>query len=166
MNLKKHHLLELFCFFILLFGSVKNSISQIDETNGKIVAFHPSVGISINLSEKKEFAIFTEYNDSLFESAQLVKYSIDNYSVLIKTTKGQSFEKPISIQELDGIYASIEKIKQGNVVAPNTSTDDYVEGNHPKEKEFKKHKSETAYYVTEITIQILFVFLEFLAQSY
>lgn len=159
MNFQKRPILILICILFILFGYTKSSISQTDK-NGKIVAFHPSVGNSINLQEKKEFGIFTEYNDSLFESAQLVKYNSESYTVLLKTTNGQSFEKPISIQELDALYANIEKVKP-------VITDDYVEVNKPKEKQFKKdNRSESAQIVAEITIQIVFVLLEILAHTY
>lgn len=163
MNFKKQIFLNLLCFFFLLFGNAKNGISQTDDRTGKIIAFHPSVGNSLDLSEKKEFGVFTEYNDSLFESAQLVKYSIDRYSVLVKTKNGQSFERPISIKELDAIYAGIEKLKP---LSSTVETDDYVVEKPAKEKEIKKSRNDTAYIIGEITLQILFVFLEVLAHSY
>ena len=97
MNFKKVPFLKFIFLLFLLFGSAKNNFSQTDTVNGKIVAFHPSVGMGIDLLEKKQFSLFSEYTDSLFQSAQLVKYSTERYAVMIKTTNGQSFEKPISI---------------------------------------------------------------------
>ena len=160
MDYKNKLFLKLFLLFFISLGYAKTGIAQSDK-NGKIVAFHPSVGNSINLSEKKEFLLFTEYNDSLFESAQLIKYDIDSYTVLFKTTTGQSFEKPIPVHELDAIYSNIEKTKPAA-----SSTDDYVEKNQSKEKEIKKDRSQTGFIVAEITIQIVFVLLEILAHSY
>ena len=160
MKYKTSTLLNLLFLLFISFGFTENGISQTDR-NGKIVAFHPSVGNSLTLSEKKEFFLFSEYNDSLFESAQLVKHNIDTYTVLIKTTKGQSFEKSISIQELDAIYASIEKIK------PQTkATDDYVVKPQSKEKEIKTDKFEAGYIAAQITLQVIFVLLEILAHAY
>ncbi len=152
--------LKIFFLILTSFGLIQNGSSQ-DDRNGRIVAFHPAVGNSINLLEKKEFQLFTEYNDSLFESAQLVKYSADSYSILVKTISDQSFEKPITIQELDAIYAKIEKEK-----STKTVVDDYVEKKPPKEEQKRANRSESAYMIAEITLQIVFVFLEILALSY
>lgn len=166
MHFKKSKLLSPVLLLFILLGSVKIGISQTDEANGKIVAFHPSLGTILNLSEKKQFNLFTEYTDSLFQSAQLVKYTNERYSVLIKTTNGQSFEKPITITELDAIYAKIEKIKPASAVTQEPLLDDYVQEKYSsKQKEVKKNRSETAYIIAEVTIQILFVFLEILAQG-
>lgn len=165
MRLNKKLFQILFFIFAISFGFAKNSNSQTYK-NGKIVAFHPSVGNSIDLSEKKQFLLFTEYNDSLFESAQLIKYNFDSFSVLFKTTKAESFEKSITIKELDEIYGFIEKAKP----AATSLNDDYVDKKPTKEKQEKQKKREDHYdsvqIVAEITFQIIFVLLEILAQSY
>lgn len=161
MNMKTY--LVLFFIFFLLFGSAKNGCSQIYDANGIIVAFHPSVGNAIDLSEKKELNLFPEYNDSLFESAQLIKYSNDRYALLFKTTKGGSFEKPITIKELDEIYFNIEKVKP----SAKSSSDDYVDNKASKKSsEKRENRSENVQIAAEITLQIIFVFLEILANSY
>lgn len=160
MKYKPSAFLKSFLLFLTFLGITQNGISQ-DERNGRIVAFHPSVGNSINLSEKKEFQLFTEYNDSLFESVQLAKYSADTYSILVKTTTDQSFEKPITIQELDAIYSKIEKAKPAK-----TFVDDYLEQRPTKEEQKRANRSESAYMIAEITFQIVFVLLEILANSY
>ena len=147
----------------LVIGVAKNGFSQSDR-NGKIVAFHPSVGNSINVYEKKELALFTEYNDSLFESAQLVKYSVDDYTILFKTIDNRSFEKLISIQELDTIYARIEKIKPINKTSPQV---DYVfDKEETEEMQKRAARIENVHMIAEISFQIIFVLLEILAQSY
>jgi len=155
-----------FLLFFLLFGFSQKGNSQIDEANGIIVAFHPSVGNAINLSEKKEFNFFSEYNDSLFESAQLVKYSNNRYTVLFKTTKGGSFEKPITTDELDEIYASVEKVKPAEKALP---TNDGGEKKLTKEELEKQQKKDDHYEsvqtIAEITFQIIFVLLEIWAGS-
>lgn len=118
------------------------------------------------MKKKKQFALFPEYTDSLFQSAELVKYSNGDFKVLIKTTNGQSFEKPISTKELDDIYAKIEKVNPSKIVTSNPLLDDYVEEKYnSKQKDARKSRSETASIIAEVTIQILFVFLEILAHS-
>lgn len=163
MKYKTSTLLNLLFLFFISFGVAENGISQTDR-NGKIVAFHPSVGNSLTLSEKKEFSLFSEYNDSLFESAQLVKYSIDSYAVLFKNTKGKSFEKPISVQELDAIYAGIEKIKPAAVITPS---DDYVEKKAlSKEEQKRADRHESAEMIAEISFEIIYAILVILADWY
>ncbi len=164
MHLKLGAISKLLFLFFSLLGIAKNSFSQ-NDGNGKIVAFHPSAGNTITLEEKKTFEIFSEYSDSLFQSAQLVKYSADNYSVLIKTISGESFEKPIAIKELDDIYARIEKVKPAKSLTK--PEEDYVEEKQTSDKKIKKdNRSETGYIVGEIVLQVLFVFLEILAKTY
>lgn len=166
MNCKASTLLKLFFLFFMSFGFNKNGISQTDR-NGKIVAFHPSVGNSITISEKKEFSLFTEYNDSLFESAQLVKYRVDStYAVIIKTTNGKSFEKPIGIKELDAIYASIEKLKPAST---KTTVDDYFDKKPTKEEIEAKKKAdrkESAEMIAEISFQVIYTILIILANNW
>lgn len=160
-------LLKFLFLFSIGLGVVKNCLSQ-TERNGKIVAFHPSVGNSITLSEKKEFSLFTEYNDSLFESAQLIKYHVDTtFAVIIKTTNGKSFEKPIGIKELDAIYASIEKLKP--ISSKNTAVDDYFDKKPTKEEIEAKKKAdrkESAEMIAEISFQIIYVILVVLANNW
>lgn len=166
MNCKTSILLKFFFLFFMSFGFVKNGISQTDR-NGKIVAFHPSVGNSITLDEKKEFSLFTEYNDSLFESAQLFKYSVDTtYAVLFKTTNEKSFEKQISIKELDAIYASIEKRRPATT---NTTVDDYFEKKPTKEEieeQKKANRKESAEMIAEISFQVIYTILIILANNW
>ena len=111
--------------------------------------------------------LFPEYTDSLFQSAQLVKHSNDRYSIMIKTTNEKNFEKPISINNLDTIYAIIEK---ENPIPLNTVTDDYIAKKPSQEYLLKQKKRQDQYdsvkTVAEITFQILFVLLEILAQAY
>ena len=162
MKRKTSTLLNLFFLVLISFGIAENAISQ-TEGNGKIVAFHPSAGNSITLSEKKEFFLFSEYNDSLFESAHLVKYSPANYAVLFKNTKGRSFEKPISVKELDCIYEKIEKVKPAVVITP---TEDYVEKKAlTKEEQKKIDRIEGAQMIAEISFQIIYTLLVILANN-
>ncbi len=161
MKYKTSTILSFFFLFFVSLGFVKNANSQ-TTTNGKIVAFHPSVGNSITVSEKKELQLFTEYNDSLFESAQLIRYSADSYSVLIKTTKGNSFEKPVSLYELDAIYATIEKVKP---FASTKSNDDYLTTETDKQVKRKDH-SESVFMMIEVSFQVLFLFFEIMNFAY
>lgn len=163
MHLKKSHLIGFIFLFLLFFSITKTSIAQTDIEKGKIIAFHPSVGNAITIWEKKEFNLFTEYTDSLFQSAELVKYANEKYTVLVKTTNGQSFEKPIFTSELDTIYSTIEKIKP----APKTNTDDYFEDKAEREARQKRvARAESVQMIAEISFQIIFVLLEILAYSY
>ncbi len=148
--------------FVFQFLTVDAS-SQTVEKEGKIVAFHPAAGNSITLAEKKEFGIFPEYNDSLFESAQLVKYDSARYTVLIKARTGQSLEREILQTELNAIYKKIESVKPvASIVKP--SDDDYVVNDSPrsKEKEATKKWNKSAYIAGQVTLQVLFLFLEIL----
>ncbi len=165
MQLDKTFFKGQFFIFFLLLGFAENCIAQTIDETGKIVKIHPSIGNSIDLSEKKEFQLFTEYNDSLFESAHLVKYGDENYTILIKTTTGKSFEKPISINELDAIYANIEKVKP----APNSQADEVSERKLSKEELEKQQKKESHYdsirTIAEISFQVIFVLLEIIAHN-
>jgi hypothetical protein len=105
--------------------------------NGKVVALHPSIGNTIDIKEKKQFSLFPEYTDSLFESAQLIKYNDTTYTFLIKTTSGKSFERAAKFHEMQKDYATIESIKPAQVVNSEKKTDYYS----PKEENNEKAKS-------------------------
>ncbi|MCX6295042.1 MAG: hypothetical protein NTX97_03070 [Bacteroidetes bacterium] len=143
--LKKSSLLSLiFCLHFFLIGGIENGFSQTGQ-NGTIIAFHPSLGKTVDQKEKKDFGLFPEYTDSLFESAQLVKYAVDSFTVLFKTKIGKSFERPISIHELDKIYATIEQANPSSTVETKNEEDS-------KEREIKRRKrNETANNIGEIT---------------
>ncbi len=131
--------------------------------DGKIIPFHPAVGNEVSAAEKKEFGIFTEYNDSLFESAQLIEYDSSKYVVLIRSTRGTSFEREMPVTEKEAIYKRIESIKPfASIVEPGE--DDYVvkkedAGDTPK----RKDHSQAWMTALDISLNVLFVFLEILA---
>lgn len=147
---------RLFFAFLIVFVLSESLYAQ-TEKNGKIVAFHPSAGNSLDLSEKKKYAIFTEYNDSLFESAQLIKYSSDSYSVLIKTVNGKSFEKPAAIRELDSIYAAIEKVKPTAFANAITETENKLTA---EEKRKRERRAEIADTLAQISYQSFIIILD------
>lgn len=152
----KHLFTIVFSFLLFNFG-----VGQTDNKD-KIVAFHPSIGNTLDKSEKIRYTVFPEYKDSLFESAQLIQHDSSSYSVLIKTTNAHSFKKEINRTELDIIYAKIESMQSTN----SGSTDDYVDNSTTQKKEKKQDHADTARLAGEITLQIVFIALQILAYMY
>jgi hypothetical protein len=103
-------------YCILLFLLPFISIAQQAFDEGIVVALHPSVGLTITKDEKKEFALFPEYNDSIFESAHYIKYNDSTYTFLFRKTDGSKLEKSVTKTETDKMYAQIEKIKPASTI--------------------------------------------------
>jgi hypothetical protein len=96
--------------FILFFLSCLPGFAQMKGT-GRIVVLHPSLGQTITLAEKKEFGLFPNYPDSIFETASIVKYNDSLFSVLYKDIHNSALERTISQSQLYEIYLKVEKAK-------------------------------------------------------
>lgn len=130
--------------------------------NGRKVSFHPSVGNSISVDEKKQFGLFPEYTDSLFKSAELISDDTITLSIVFTTTSGQTFEKVISEQERDEIYKKIELISPFESVVEHGDDDYVVKKEDAGDKIKRKDHSAAVLTAVEITLNVLFVFLEVL----
>ena len=144
-------------FLILSLIAFKVSVSQTKD-EGRVVSLHPSVGNVIDAKEKAKFSLFPEYNDSLFESAQLVKYNDTTYSFMIKPVQGKSFERPIEFNELRLYYNKIESIEPASKAITAVDPSDYYTEN---KGERKKDHMETAGYILETVFDVLFIILQF-----
>ena len=104
------------------------------QTSGsvKILTLHPSVGKSIDVNEKKEFSLFPDYKDSIFGSAEILKYNDSTYTIRFTTTTGKVFEKPTNTNELDAMYANVE----------NKKPTEYVETKHERKSEAREREAE------------------------
>ena len=105
-----------YCIFILLFLSSFILKAQKACDEGRIVALHPTIGQTITIDEKKKFSLLSQYADSTFESAQLVKYNDSTYSFVIRKTDGERSEKFITKIEVEKMYAQIEQIKPASTI--------------------------------------------------
>lgn len=148
-------------FFLLIFAILfSKSIFAQTNNDDRIIAFHPLSGKTIDVHEKKKYTIFNEYNDSVFEIAQLVKHSNGSYSILVKTKSGKSIEKPASIAELDAIYASIEKIDPANIQAKSNIVEYDTEKRSDEERRIRR--TENAILVGDIALRTFFVLIDIL----
>jgi len=98
-------LLLLFILFITF-----RTYAQHWET-GAIITLHPSLGTRVSEIEKKEFSLFGDVADSVFDYAQFIKYNDSTFTVIIHNLNGQSSEKPISRAGLWVIYYQVDLIK-------------------------------------------------------
>lgn len=96
---------------------------------GSIFILHPSIGAHILPEEKKRYALFPEYADSCFLSAQFVQYQDSTFTTLYRLkNREQVLEKTITLNELQHIYEQIEQIDP----APETA------GPKPEEEKNKE----------------------------
>ncbi len=124
----------------------------------KILTLHPSVGKLIDVKEKKDFYLFPEYKDSLFESAEILKYNDSTYTIRFKTTSGTVFEKPTSIHELDAMYAKVDSKRPAEYVEPK------------KDREGRKNKegrdnSQLGLHIGNVILQVVLITLSILIQA-
>jgi hypothetical protein len=162
MNRRNHFIEKLvFVFFLTLVWT--NAVISQTVLAKKTISFHPAVGLSIDLSEKKELHIFTEYNDSIFDSAVLLVDSTSNYSILFTTITGYVFEKPIVSSEKKAIYDLIEKVKPASAVM---DPPDYYTVNEEKEKALRKERRQADAYRfwSEVTYQSVILILDILSE--
>lgn len=125
----------------------------------KIITLHPSVGNSIDVHEKKMFYLFSDYKDSIFESAEILKYNDSTYTFRFKTTNGKILEKPTNKHELDEMYAKIDRIKPV----------EYVKTEHEKEARKRSSgnaKAEFGYNLANVLLEITLITLSVFIQSY
>jgi Na+-transporting NADH:ubiquinone oxidoreductase subunit NqrC len=143
---------------LLLFFLIPLLSSAQTTDSGMVITLHPAVGNTITANEKKQFDLFTEYNDSLFESAQIVKYNDSTYAIRLKTIQGNFFERETDSKELHTIYEKIERIKP-------VEKDEYVE-NKRNSEQLKKDKQEdrinTGFQFSQMFFELLVITLEVL----
>jgi hypothetical protein len=150
----------LYSFAFLLF--IHGSFSQNSE-KGKIIILHPSVGNAIDAKEKKQYHLFPEYKDLLFQSAELVKYNDSTYTFLIKTTKAGSFERPAPFEERQQYYNAIENAKPAAITNPVDNTDYYSDKVEKHER--SRTNEETSAVVFEVIFDVL-SFMFYVLQNY
>ena len=153
-------------FALLLLSTL--SYSQVP-ANGRIIILHPSVGNVIDQKEKEQFGLFKEYNDSLFESAELVKYNDTTFSFLITTRAGKSFERPSSDKEVREYYNTIENNKPASVANEEQATyyhsnERERDTNHRSDRQ--RNRVETADIVFEVFIDALSLFVYILGNMH
>lgn len=145
--------INFFILFILPLFSLAQTAERI-----KVITLHPSVGKSIDVNEKREFYLFPDYNDSIFESAEILKYNDSIYFIRFKTTNGKEFEKPTNTNELDQMFAKVESRKPR----------DYVESNDEKEtrrRQVHNHNEAIGLHIGNVILQVLLITLTILAQA-
>jgi hypothetical protein len=146
---------EFLILCILMVWMTSSTAFAQSEKNGKIISFHPSIGNSIELKEKQEYELFPEYSDSLFESAELIKFDSSNFEVKFKTKNAKSFNRPITTAQLDEIYYAIDRRQPLN--QPTLD-----EKNELQEIERKRRNAEIARNVAEISLEAFFYTLQFI----
>ncbi len=146
---------------LLLILSLTVSTATFSQTHeeARIISIHPSVGNTIDVKEKQKFSLFPEYNDSLFESAQLLKYNDSTYTFLIKPVGGKSFERPADFNERQLYYNKIETREPASKVVTAAEPTDYYTGT----KERTRNNYEAAGYIFETVFNVLFIILEIAA---
>jgi hypothetical protein len=145
-------LLTLFLFTMLsVFSYGQDSLS-------KVVCFHPVLGNLVDRSEKQEYDIFTEYTDSLFESAQLFRAADSSYTIVVKTSNGQSFQKSAGTEELDAIYHKVENTRSAQKAATAKQK--------AEERREKERKAQNTAEWVEFGFNMFFISLEVLAWAF
>lgn len=154
--------MKIIIYFILIFFPF-SAIAQTGDSV-KILTLHPSVGKSIDVKEKKEFYLFPDYKDSVFRSAEILKYNDTAYTIRFTTTTGNVFEKPTTTKELDAMFAKIDTVKPT----------EYVENKHDKkpqkpDREFEsddisRSRAQVSLNVGNVVLQMILITLSILAQ--
>ncbi|MBA3971903.1 MAG: hypothetical protein H0X46_07125 [Bacteroidetes bacterium] len=150
-----------FTYILLFFAFYSGASFAQESSTDKIIAFHPSAGKTIDLQEKIKYSIFKEYSDSIFQSAQLVKRNTGDYFILISTRSGKSFEKPVTIAELDAIHAAIDKVTPAQHKTV-TSIEPETDRNAEEERRIRQRRTENAIIIGDIAYRSFVVLINVL----
>jgi hypothetical protein len=150
-------------YFILIFFPF-SAIAQTSDSV-KILTLHPSVGKSIDVKEKKEFYLFPDYKDSVFRSAEILKYNDTTYSIRFTTTTGKVFEKPTTTKELDAMYAKVDSKKPTEYVQDKREKRSQRHERDPEYNENSRTNAEIGLHVGNIVLQVILITLSILAQA-
>jgi hypothetical protein len=95
--------------FLLIFVSISlKAQNHFDE--GKIIQLHPSTGFAVTPAAKIKYNLFPQFQDSVFEYAQLVKYNDSSFTFIFRTKYDGRVERSTTIAEINDVYNKIEKI--------------------------------------------------------
>lgn len=150
-------------YFLLLFLPLL-SIAQTSD-GIKIITLHPSIGKSIDALEKKEFSLFPDYKDSIFELAEIVKYNDSTYTIRFTTTTGKIFEKPVSTNELDAMYAKVDTKKPTEYVETNRERKSEARERKSEDSATSRDKAEMGLHIGNIILQVVLITLSILVQA-
>lgn len=135
--------------FLLLFLLCSLAKAQTPDS-AKAIGIHPAVGKSISCGEKIKYRLFTEYKDSLFKSAEVLKFNDSTYEAVIHTTKGIDVKTYLSTEEMDRLYFRIDEISKADKQHAGNFTDPSEE---EEEKRIKRKQRASA--AGDIFLEIL-----------
>lgn len=155
------------CSLIILFPFIVSAQEVVNK--GKLVVLHPSVDSIITIDKKIKYALFPEYTNSVFGSAELIKYNDTVFSFVFKTTNGSTFERATTRTDIDKMYYQIEERDKNDVASNQKCSDSYVETDEDKTNEKSRKHSHWHFdpnpdtinlYVnlTFITLEVLSIF--------
>ena|SRR6218665_2889343 len=108
--------------------------------SAKVIGIHPAVGKSISREEKISYQLFTQYKDSLFESAYVLKLSDSTYEVVVRTIRGDYIRNQISSKEMDDLYYRVDEISK----AGKQQNDHFANLSEEEKKRIRKQQRADA----------------------
>lgn len=142
-------------FFTLFFLSFFFAKAQ-NADSGRVIGIHPAVGKSISREEKIRYALFPEYKDSLFESAEIIKYNDSTFMLHVRAVQGTEITTKVSTRELDDLFYDIEKVEKSK-----KEKDEYVlTEEERKEIRRKRAKEESANFWTDFLVNMTIITFE------
>lgn len=150
-------------YFVLLFLPLLTLAQTSDGV--KILTLHPSVGKSIDVNEKKEFYLFPDYNDSVFKSAEILKYNDSTYTIRFTATTGKVFEKPTNTNELDAMYAKVDSKKPTEYVETKQERKSEERERRSEQNRTSRDNAEMGFHIGNIILQVVLITLSILVQT-
>jgi hypothetical protein len=108
--------------------------------SAKVIGVHPAVGKLISLDEKIKYKLFTEYKDSVFVSAQVLKLNDSTFQLSVRSIQGIEIKNHISTKQLDDLFYRIDDVEKGKKI----KEEEYVMTDEEKKEERRKRSREVS----------------------
>lgn len=126
---------KLFVFSLIILSSFAQAQTA---DSGKVIGIHPAVGKLITRDEKIRYRLFSEYKDSTFENAKIIKYNDSTFVLDVTSIQGTEIKTNVNTKQLDDLYFKIDDVVKGKSV----DNDEYVKTDQEKKEERKRRRAD------------------------
>ena len=96
-------------FLLLLLLLTFATQAQVSDT-AKLIGLHPAVGKVIDRDEKMKYRLFPDYDDRLFEKAELYSMNDTAYLLVITSVSGTKMKYHVNEVLMDKLYEQVDAI--------------------------------------------------------
>ena len=140
------------CFLLLasaFFAKAQNTDTM------RLIGIHPAVGKTIERDEKKEYHLFTDYNDSLFDYAQVFRKNDTTFRLVITSIRGSQQSYRLDTAAMNELYDRIDAVEQAKLNGDDYADTDTKVKKHPHADFWYDVLGEAIYVTIDLLISLL-----------